>query len=46
MGKIKRIGTRINKEKGLTGPVAVATALDEEMKMIHETRVQNILKRN
>ncbi|MDT3494255.1 hypothetical protein NLU03_07260 [Bacillus toyonensis] len=34
------------KEKGLTGPVAVVTALDEEMRMIHETRVQNILKRH
>ncbi|MGR5904443.1 hypothetical protein ACT7DI_01300 [Bacillus paranthracis] len=34
------------KEKGLTSPVAVAAALDEEMKMIHKTRVQNILKRN
>ena len=34
------------KEKGVTSTVAVATALDEEMKMIHETRVQNILKRN
>ncbi|WP_176544522.1 hypothetical protein [Bacillus thuringiensis] len=46
MGKIKRVGTGINKEKGLTGPVAVAAALDEEMKIFHETRVQNILKRN
>ncbi|PEI68616.1 hypothetical protein CN646_16520 [Bacillus wiedmannii] len=33
------------KEKGLTSPVAAATALDEEMRMIHETRVQNTLKR-
>lgn len=33
------------KEKGLTSPVAAATALDEEMKMIYKTRVQNILKR-
>lgn len=34
------------KEKGLTSPVAAATALDEEMQMIYETRVQNILKRH
>lgn len=34
------------KEKGLTSPVAAAMALDEEMKMIYETRLQNILKRD
>ncbi|HDR7897469.1 hypothetical protein ACL5YN_21655 [Bacillus pacificus] len=34
------------KEKGLTSTVAVAAALDEEMKLIHNTRVQNILKRD
>ncbi|WP_105990063.1 hypothetical protein [Bacillus sp. M21] len=34
------------KEKGLTSPVAATIALDEEMQMIYETRVQNILKRH